>query len=428
MDKGNKLWPSISALKKMTSKRRQQYLNERLRELIIFSYEKSPGLKARLDKADIQPSSISSIDDLKNLPILRKDDLVELCKANPPFAGLVASSSRVLQRIYISPGPIYDPHHESKTYWRRHAQLMKDLGFHKGDIVINAWAYHLVPAGLLVDESLRRIGITVIPMGTGNTELQVQIIKNLNVTGFFGAASFFMNIVTKAEELGYDLGKDFKLRLACIGGEMGGGPIRKLVEEKYGVETSDVYGTADVGLMAYECSEKSGLHIAEDTIVEIIDPATGKPVTGNGTGELVVTPIDESYPLLRFGTGDLVGWINEPCPCGSTSLRITRILGRIGDAVRIRGMFIHPRQLEPAMAAFEGIAKYQAIVGRKGYRDELLLQVELKDKTSIDREKMTEKLVKVVTEAVRIKVDKVEYVAQGVIPEGNKRLIDKRVF
>ena len=428
MDKGNKLWPSISALKKMTSKRRQQYLNERLRELIIFSYEKSPGLKARLDKADIQPSCISSIDDLKNLDILRKDDLVELCKANPPFAGLVASSSRVLQRIYISPGPIYDPHHESKTYWRRHAQLMKDLGFHKGDIVINAWAYHLVPAGLLVDESLRRIGITVIPMGTGNTELQVQIINKLNVTGFFGAASFFMNIVTKAEELGYDLGKDFKLRLACIGGEMGGGPIRKLVEEKYGVETSDVYGTADVGLMAYECSEKSGLHIAEDTIVEIIDPATGKPVTGNGTGELVVTTIDESYPLLRFGTGDLVGWINEPCPCGSTSLRITRILGRIGDAVRIRGMFIHPRQLEPAMAAFEGIAKYQAIVGRKGYRDELLLQVELKDKTSIDREKMTEKLVKVVTEAVRIKVDKVEYVAQGVIPEGNKRLIDKRVF
>lgn len=428
MDKGNKLWPSIGALKKMTSKQRQQYLNDRLRELIIFSYEKAPGLKARLDKADIQPSNISSIEDLKNLPILRKDELIELCKVNPPFAGQVTSSSRDLQRIYISPGPIYDPHHESKTYWRRHTQLMKDLGFHKGDVVINAWSYHLVPAGLLVDESLRRIGITVIPMGTGNTELQVQIIKNLNVTGFFGAASFFMNIVSKAEELGYNLRKDFNLRLACIGGEMGGGPIRKLVEEKYGIETSDVYGTADVGLMAYECSEKSGLHIAEDTIVEIVDPATGKSVAGNGTGELVVTPIDESYPLLRFGTGDLVGWINEPCPCRRTSLRITRILGRIGDAVRIRGMFIHPRQLEPAMAGFAGIVKYQALVGRKGYRDELLLQVELKDKTDVDRDRLAEKLVKMVTEAVRIKLDKVEYVARGVIPEGHKLIVDKRIY
>jgi phenylacetate-CoA ligase len=420
--------PSILALKKMTSEKRQKYLNGRLRELVTFAYKKAPAIKARIDKAGIKPSDVRSIDDLRNMPVLRKDHLVDLYKANPPFGGLVTTTFKEMERVYVSPGPIYDPHHKSKNYWRRHAQLMKDLGFHKGDIVINAWSYHLVPAGLLVDESLRRIGVTVVPMGTGNTELQAQVMNHLKVTGFFGAASFFMNVVNKAEEVGFNISKDFNLRLACIGGEMGGGPIRKLVEEKYEISTTDVYGTADVGLMAYECSQKSGLHIAEDVIVEIVDPSNGKPIAPDGVGELVVTPIDESYPLLRFGTGDLVGWIKEPCSCGSTSLRITRILGRIGDAVRTRGMFIHPRQLEPALAQFPQISKYQAIVTRKGYRDELTLRVETKSDKGIDREKLKEQLIKVVSEAVRIKLDRVEYAVKGTIPEGHKLIADERVY
>ncbi len=420
--------PSIRILKKMTSEQRQRYLNGRLREIVTFAYKKAPTIKARLDKAGIKPSEVHGINDLENMSVLRKDDLVGLYKSKPPFGGLVTMALRDIERVYVSPGPIYDPHHKNKNYWRRHAQLMKDLGFHSGDIVINAWSYHLVPAGLMVDESLRRVGVTVIPMGTGNTELQVQVMNHLKVSGFFGAASFFMTVVNKAEEMGYDIRRDFNLRLACIGGEMGGGPIRKIVEEKYGIITTDVYGTADVGLMAYECKQKSGLHIAEDVIVEIVDPQNGKSVAPDGIGELVVTPIDESYPLLRFGTGDLVGWINKPCPCGSTSLRITRILGRIGDAVRTRGMFIHPRQLEPALAKFTEISKYQAAVTRKGYRDELTLKVELKNDNEAVRAKLTEPLMKIVTEAVRIKLDKVEYLAQGTLPQGHKLIVDERVY
>jgi phenylacetate-CoA ligase len=426
--KNNKFMPAITTLKKMTSAERQEYLNYKLGELVLYAHKDSPTIKARLDKAGINSSNIHSIEDLQNLPLLRKDDLIGLYKANPPFAGLVTMSPGDIERIYVSPGPIYDPHHKSKNYWRRHAQLMKDLGFRKGDTVINSWSYHLVPAGLLIDESLRKIGATVIPMGTGNTELQVQVINHLKVTGFFGAASFFMNIVSKAEEMGFNICQDFNLKLACIGGEMGGGPIRKLVEEKYGIRTTDVYGTADIGLMAYECSQKSGLHIAEDVIVEIVDPETGKPVSHDKTGELVITPIDESYPLLRFGTGDLVGWINKPCPCGSSSLRITRILGRTGDAVRTRGMFIHPRQLEPAVAKFADILKYQAVVTRKGYRDELTLKVELKPGAEIDRELLTEQLIKSATEAIRIKLDKVVYVNKGIIPDSHKLIVDERVY
>jgi phenylacetate-CoA ligase len=280
----------------------------------------------------------------------------------------------------------------------------------------------------MFDEALRRVGVTVIPMGVGNTELQVQVMHQLKVTGFLGTTGFFMNVINKAEEMGYDIRKDFNLRLLWIGGEMGSGPIRRTVEEKYGIATRDAYGTSDVGMVAYECSEKNGMHITEEVIVEIISYETGKPVGPGEVGEVVVTPIDETYPLIRFGTGDLAGWIEEPCPCGRTALRITHLLGRVGDAVRTRGMFIHPRQLEPAMSKFPQVAQYQAVVTRPGHRDELVLKVELKTVEGIDKEKLAQELNKVVSDAVRIKVDRVEFVAKGIIPESHKLIVDERVY
>lgn len=418
----------MDKLVKMSAQERQDYLNSRLRELVAYAYEKAPTMKARLDKAKINPSAVFGIKDLENLPILRKDDLVELYKANPPFGGLATIPLEEMERVYVSPGPIYDPHHQNEGYWQRHAQLMKDIGFAKEDIVVITWSYHLVPAGLLIDKALRQIGATVVPMGVGNTELQVQVMNHLKVTGFFGATGFFMNVIEKAEEMGYDICKDLNLRLACIGGEMGGGPIRKLVEGKYGIATADVYGTADVGLMAYECPHKSGMHITEDVIVEIVNPETGKSVDSGEIGEIVITPIDESYPLLRFGTGDIAGWAKGSCPCGRTAARISRILGRVGDAVRTRGMFIHPRQLEPALATFTEVSMYQAVVNRAGHRDELKLRVELKSMEGIDTNKLSEQLTMAVSEAIRIKLDKIEYVAKGVIPEEHKLIVDERVY
>lgn len=415
-------------IEKMSLEERQKYLDGRLKELISYAYERAPGIRARLDKAGITPSTVSSIKDLENLPILRKDELVELYKANPPFGGLVTVPIQELERVYVSPGPIYDPYHQSESFWRRHVQMFQAMGFGKGDIVVNTWSYHLVPAGLLLDEVLRRVGATVIPTGVGNTELQVRIMHHLRVTGFCGTTSFFMNIVNKAEEMGYDICKDFNLRLAWIGGEMGGGPIRTMVEQKYGITTRDAYGTADVGMVAYECDERTGMHIAEDVIVEIISPETGEQVSPGELGEIVVTPIDETYPLLRFGTGDLATMTYELCPCGRTSPKLSRILGRVGDAVRTRGMFIHPRQLEPAFSKFSEISKCQAVVTRSGHRDELTLKVELKSKEGVDKEKLAEQLTKEVSEAIRIKVDRVEFVAEGVIPEEHKLIVDERVY
>ena len=420
--------PPFEAMEKMPHKERQKLLDEQLKWLVAYAYEKAPATKERFDAAGIVPSKVSGIRDLENLPLLRKDSLIDLYKANPPLGGLVTVPITELERVYVSPGPIYDPHHSSETFWQRHVHLVKAVGFRKGDIVVNSWMYNIVPAGLLIDETLRRAGVTVIPMGVGNTELQVQVMHQLKATGFIGTTSFFMNIINKAEEIGLDIRKDFNLRLAVIGGEMGGGPIRKMVEEKYGIATGDIYATADVGLIAFECSAKSGMHIAEGVILEMISYETERQVEPGEVGEIVVTPIDETYPLIRFGTGDLAGFIDEPCPCGRTSYRITRLLGRVGDAVRTRGMFIHPRQLEPAMAKFPQVAQYQAVVTRPGHRDDLTLKVELKTEEGIDKEKLSGELSQVISEALRIKVDRVEFVAKDVIPEWHKLIVDERVY
>jgi len=426
--KAQKSLPPFEVMEKMSNKERGKLLDEQLKWLVAYACEKAPSTRARFDQAGISPSKVSGIKDLENLPLLRKDALVDLYKANPPLGGLVTVPITELERVYVSPGPIYDPHHSSETYWRRHVHLVNSVGFGKGDIVVNTWMYNLVPAGLMIDEALRRAGVTVIPTGVGNTELQVQVMHQLKATGFAGSTGFFMNIITKAEEMGLDIRKDFNLRLAVIGGEMGGGPIRKTVEEKYGIATGDMYGTADVGLIAFECSAKNGMHIAEGVILEMISYETGKQIEPGEVGEIVVTPIDETYPLIRFGTGDLAGLIGEPCSCGRTSPRITRLLGRVGDAVRTRGMFIHPRQLEPAMAKFSQVAQYQAVVTRPGTRDDLTLKVELKTEEGINKEQLADELNQVVSEALRIKVDRVEFVAKGVIPEWHKLIVDERVY
>ena len=419
---------SCRELDNLTERERGIYLDKRLKWLIGYAYDKSPVLKDRLDKAGISPLSVSGIRDLDQLPVLRKDDLIDLRKKNPPMGGLITVPVNELGRIYVSPGPIYDPHHLCDSYWERNVHVCESTGFNKSQIAINTWAYHLVPAGLIIDEAMRRAGVTVIPAGVGNTDLVIQMMRDLQATIFIGSTGFFMNIITRAEELGLDIKRDFNIKLASIGGEMGGGPIRTIVENKYGIPTRDCYGTAETGLLAYECEAKTGMHIAGEMIVEIIDPETGKPVEPGMPGEIVLTPIDEIYPVVRFGTGDLATITYEPCQCGRISPRISQILGRVGDAVRTRGMFVHPRQLQPCLAKFSEISTYQLAVTRAGHRDEMTLKVELQEPESTDRDSLTENLKSSVSEAVRIKLDHVEYVEKGTIPAEHKLVIDNRTY
>ena len=201
--------------------------------------------------------------------------------------------------IYMSPGPIYEVQSLDENFYNRYPKRLNAQGFRAGDIIVNTWSYHMVPAGHWFDEAIRRIGAVVIPMGVGNTELQVRVLYDMKATGWIGISGFLMNIIDKAEEMGYDIQNDFALRKAIAGGEMGGGAIEKRLEEKYGIVCYDGYGTADVGPVAYECTQRNGMHIFEEVFVEIVDPDSGKALKSGEVGEVVVTPFD--IPILSCG-------------------------------------------------------------------------------------------------------------------------------
>lgn len=413
----------------MTSAARNKYYLERVQVQAKYSYEHSPAMKAKFDKAGVKPADILSLHDLEHIPITHKDDLIDMRSADPPWGGLLGIEAKKIPKIFMSPGPIYDPMpaKEDDEFFLRIQKALYTAGFREGDIAVNTWAYHMVPAGHWYEEGLRRLGVTVIPMGTGNTDLQVRVLQDMKATGWLGSSSFFMNILEYAEKSGLDPRKDFSLRVLYAGGEMGGGPMRKLFQEKYGFPSFDAYGTADSGIIAYECGQKTGMHIAEELFVEIVDPATGRQLGQDEIGEVVVTPFIKTYPLFRFGTGDLSSFTNTVCPCGRTSLRLPRIMGRSGDAVRVRGMFVHPRQTDEVISRFKEVAGYQFIVTRPASRDEMILRVELKEELA-DREDWEKRIKSAIQDTCKVKCDMIETVRPGIIATGAKKVLDKRKY
>lgn len=399
-------------------------IEERLKHIVRYAYENAPAVKEIFEEAGIDPAEIRTLQDLEKIPVTTKDKLVSLQRANPPFGGFLAVPLSSLKRIFFSPGPLYDPQAEEEDVIRAAAQAFGAAGFEAGDIVLNTFSYHLVPAGLLLDEALQRIGATVVPTGVGNIELQIKMMLDLRVTGYVGTPSFLMALIKKAEEMGLDFQKQFALKKALFTAEPYPPSLRRTFEEDYGLQTAEAYGTAELGLLGYQCSERSGLHIPDQVIVEIVDPDTGKRLGPGEVGEVVVTTFNETYPLIRFGTGDLSAIAFEPCPCGRTSPRLLGIVGRVGEAVKVRGMFIHPRQLEEAIAPFAELARYQAVVSRPETRDEMTLRVQLAKE--VDREKLSDALRKRIVDICRVKVDRIEFVAE--IPEDAKRIVDERVW
>lgn len=414
-------------LETMPRREKEEYLNRKVREQVQYAYEHAPAMRAKLDKAGVKPSDIRTVKDMEKIPITTKDELIDLRKADPPWGGLLGVPPEKLKAVYMSPGPIYDIKSLDKNFSHRTEKALYTGGFRKGDLVVNTWAYHMAPVAHWFDEAIRRIGGTVIPMGVGNTELQVQVLNDLPVTGWMGTSGFLHTVFAKAEEMGYDVSRDFSLRVALAGAEMGGAVMRRMFEAKYGLSTFDLYGTADIGIVAYECNQRSGMHICEEAVIEIVDPTTGKQLGPGEVGHVVITPFDNTYPLIRFGTGDLSSYDDEPCPCGRTSLKLTKILGRIGDAVRTRGMFIHPRQISEVISKFPEISRHQVVVTRPKFRDEVVIKVELADET-IDKDKLAAAVLKAFPDVCRVRADRVEFVPKGTIPEGAKGIVDERVY
>jgi phenylacetate-CoA ligase len=414
----------FDSLETMSPSEREDYLNRKLAVTVARAYQYAPAVKELFDKAGVRPGDIRSVKDLEKLPIVRKTDLLEMQKGKLPFGGILGIPREDVERVFVSPGPIYEIQPGSikwfaKSFWA--------AGFRKGDVVINTFTYHMSPAGILFHEAIRDCGATVVVAGTGNTDLQIQVMKDLGVTGFVGTPSFLMTVIKRAEETGLDIKIDFHLQRAWFTGEMLPASLRKTFEGDYAIDTYQAYAVTEPGgAIAYECRQKNGMHLMDEYVTEIVDPETGKQLGPGEVGEIVTTQLqNEDWGLIRFGTGDLSSYVTETCPCGRTAPRITGIVGRAGDAVKVRGMFIVARQAEQAIMGFTQVSRYQLVVGRRQHRDEMTLKIELKD-ASADTARLSVDINKRFQDVCRIKIDRIEYVAAGSIAEDKQGIVDER--
>lgn len=424
MNKSRTSWMYDGRQETMSPDERREYYDRKVRWVVEYAYKNAPAIRNKLDKAGINPSQISTVKDLERIPITTKEELIDLQKKNPPLGGFLAVPQEKVWKFFASTGPIYDAIGYSEELWRMQKKVFYNVGFRKGDVVLITFSYHLVPAAWDADEALRQLGVTVIPGGVGNTEDQVEVLYRLGVTGFIGTPSFLIALIKRAEEMGYDFRQDFKLRRAAVGGEPLTPSLRDELENIYGISTFNIFGTADIQWVAYECDHKMGMHIAEEVLMEIVDPETGKQLKPGETGEIVVTSFDETYPLIRFGLGDLACLSDEPCPCGRTSSRIIKFAGRVRDVIRVRGRFIYPAEVKKALDSFAELSKYQLVVSRRAHRDELTLKIELAQK-DVDIDDLAKSLKERFKDKCLLKIEKVDFVPIGTI-SGEKIVIDKR--
>jgi phenylacetate-CoA ligase len=403
---------------------REEWLGGRLARQANYAYRHAPAVKKIFDDAGVSPRHIKRIKDLERLPVTTKDQLVKLQQASPPFGGFLAVPLNSLGRIYVSPGPIYDAWGEERI--RCAVRGFVRMGLPKpGDVVIVSTMYHMVPAGLFLTDALDVLGCTVVPAGIGQTELQVKLLHDLKATAICSFPSFTMSILKKAEEMGYNVRKDFNLKYTTGGGERHIQVLRKVFEEQYGLVVADGYATADVGSVAWDCGLGQGYHFDDaECVIEIVDPQTGKQVKPGEDGEVVVTLFSKVYPLVRFGTGDLASYTNETCSCGRTAPRIPKIIGMIGEHIRVKGMFVHMKELDEAFSKLPQVLKYQIVLKLDGHKDQITLNIETEP--AVDRKALSAAINQRTQEVFKLRMDAIEFLPKGKLPEEHKRVLDTR--
>ena len=387
-----------------------------------YACEKAPGYRRFMDERGVDPKAIRDIHDFSKLPVLKKNSMPERHQNNPPFGGFLAVPVEKLKRIYVSPGPIYDPEGRKEDYWGLR-KCVYNVGFRPGDLVMNTFSYHLTPAGIFMDEACNGIGCVTVPTGVGNTEIQAKTMAGLKINGYIGVPSFLLSLIQKMEELGQDTAKDLAMEIALVAGEILSPSLRKALND-HGIIVRQAYITADLGGVAYECPQENGMHISDDLYIEICDPVTGEPLPAGSIGEVVVTDFtNECYPLVRYGTGDLSILDEGECGCGRTSTKLKGIMGRADEVTKIKGMFVHPRQIDEAAAKFpDEVEKIRVVVTRSGVTDMMTVEILLKQgvagtdllKTAIDEK---------IRESTKLRGNAV-FVAE--ISEGSKKIEDKR--
>jgi len=411
------------AAETMPAAKRAQAQREMLRATVLHAYEHAPATRRKMDDAGVRPGDVKEPADLRRIPLTRKADLKHIQKGEPPFGGLAAVQPEAMRRIYVSPGPTFDPEGRDATHWRWEKPFIA-AGFREGDIVQNTFMYHFSPAGLMFDEALQRIGCTVIPAGVGNTELQAQVMKELDVTGYVGTPSFLMTILEKAKELGYTSGDGLSLQVGLVTGEMFPESLRARFRDEFGVQVRQCYGTADVGSLGYECHVAKGMHVPDEILLELLDPATGDPVPPGAIGEVVVTLPNRTYPLVRFATGDLSILSDDPCPCGRTSPRLLKLVGRVDQVTKVKGMFVHPEQVAQLAGKVAEIVSAQFVVTRTEHDDHMEMRIVLKDSAAASGA-LAARIVEMAREITRLRGE-VRFIAATEVEDPEKKIIDKR--
>lgn len=322
--------------------------------------------------AGIDPARVTDRRALAELPVTRKSDLPALQRMQPPFGGLNAAPSARVGRIFVSPGPIYDPGGGGRDWWRM-ARALFAAGFRSGDLAINTFAYHFTPAGSMLESGALALGCAVVPAGVGQTEMQVETIAGLRANAYMGTPSFLKLLVEKADELGTDIAC---LKKAAVGAEYLPPALRAACAER-GMRVLQSYASADLGLIAYESDALEGMILDEALILEIVRVGTGEPVPEGEIGEVVITSFNPDYPLIRFGTGDLSAVLPGISPCGRTNTRIRGWLGRADQATKVKGMFVHPAQVAEILKHHPEILKARLVVDNPGGSDRMTLRCEV---------------------------------------------------
>ena len=363
------------ALETRSPEEREAALMAELPRVIAAAKEHAPAYRRLLAK--VRPEDITDRRALVDLPLTRKSDLIEMQRRDPPFGGLNAAPIGSVARVFSSPGPIYEVEGRRPDFFRM-ARAMYAAGIRSGELIHVAFSYHLTPAGAMVDSAAQALGCPVIPAGTGQTELQLRTITDLKPDAYVGTPSFLKILLDRAAEQNSVLGS---IKKALVGAEAFPAVLRSEFRHR-GITALQCYGTADLGLIAYESIGPDGevcpgMVLDEGIIVELVQPGTGDPVPPGEVGEVVVTTLTPEYPLIRFATGDLSALLPGPSPCGRTNHRIKGWMGRADQTAKVRGLFVHPEQVAEIVRRHKSIIRARLVIERPASADQMSLHIEM---------------------------------------------------
>lgn len=362
---------------------------------------------------DVEPEAVTDRAALARLPVIRKAELSEAQRKQPPFGGYTTRPAAQFDHIFQSPGPIYEPGRRDGDWWRL-GRFLHAAGVGQGDIVQNCFGYHLTPAGMMFESGARAVDAAVLPAGTGQTELQVRAAVDIGTTCYAGTPDFLKVILDRADEMGEVL----SFTKAVVGGGALFPSLRQMYADR-GIVTRQCYATADLGNIAYESEAMEGMIVDEGVIVEIVRPGTGDPVPDGEVGEVLVTTLNPDYPLVRFATGDLSAVLAGTSPCGRTNMRIKGWMGRADQTTKIKGMFVRPEQVAALVARHADVSRARVIADRRGEMDVMIVQLETAGQGG--------DYAASVMDTLKLRGD-IELVAPGSLPNDGKVIEDRRSY